>query len=126
MSFTTKRIYAPRCDADGYRVLVDRLWPRGMTKAAAGVDLWLREIAPSTELRRWYGHDVARWPEFRERYRAELATRGDLLDRLLGIARREGTVTLLFAARDETHNEAEVLAEVLRESETKDDSHRLA
>ncbi|HEU5204955.1 MAG TPA: DUF488 family protein [Candidatus Limnocylindrales bacterium] len=116
MSFATKRIYAPRSAADGYRVLVDRLWPRGMTKAAAGVDLWLREIAPSTELRRWYGHDVARWPEFRRRYRAELATRGELRDRLLDIARREDTVTLLFAARDETHNEAEVLAEVLRES----------
>jgi len=126
MTFTTKRIYAPRSDADGYRVLVDRLWPRGMTKAAAGVDLWLREIAPSTELRRWYGHDVARWPEFRERYRAELATRGESRDRLLDIARREGTVTLLFAARDETLNEAVVLAEVLRESETKDDGDGLA
>jgi len=117
MTITTKRVYAPRSDADGYRVLVDRLWPRGMTKAAAGVDLWLREIAPSTELRRWYGHDVARWPEFHERYRAELATRAESRDRLLDIARREGTVTLLFAARDETHNEAEVLAEVLRETQ---------
>jgi len=126
MTFTTKRIYAPRSDADGYRVLVDRLWPRGMTKAAAGVDLWLREIAPSTELRRWYGHDVARWPEFRERYRAELATRGELRDRVLDIARREGKVTLLFAARDETLNEAVVLAEVLRESETKGDGDGLA
>jgi uncharacterized protein YeaO (DUF488 family) len=117
MTITTKRIYAPRSDADGYRVLVDRLWPRGMTKAAASVDLWLREIAPSTELRRWYGHDVARWPEFRRRYGAELSAHGELLDQLLGIARREGTVTLLFAARDETHNEAEVLAEVLRETQ---------
>ena len=79
MSFTTKRIYAPRSAADGYRVLVDRLWPRGMTKEAAGIDLWLREIAPSTELRRWYGHDVARWPEFRERYRDELSAQGTLL-----------------------------------------------
>jgi uncharacterized protein YeaO (DUF488 family) len=117
LSFTTKRIYAPRSAADGYRVLVDRLWPRGMTKEAAGIDLWLREIAPSTELRRWYGHDVARWPEFRERYREELSAQGELLDQLLEIARREGTVTLLFAARDETHNEAEVLAEVLRENQ---------
>jgi uncharacterized protein YeaO (DUF488 family) len=115
MSFITKRIYAPRSDADGYRVLVDRLWPRGKSKAAAAIDLWLRDIAPSTELRTWYGHEVARWPEFRTRYRDELATHGELLERLLEIERREGTVTLLFAARDETHNEAEVLAEVLRE-----------
>jgi uncharacterized protein YeaO (DUF488 family) len=116
MSITTKRVYAPLSDADGYRVLVDRLWPRGMSKATAGVDLWLRDIAPTTELRKWYGHDVARWPEFRKRYRDELATRGDLLDQLLALERREGTVTLLFAARDEVHNEAEVLAEVLRET----------
>ena len=110
----------------GACVLVDRLWPRGMTRGAADVDLWHREIAPSTELRRWYGQDVARWPEFRERYRDELATRGELLDRLMDIARREWTVTLVFAARDETDNEAEVLAEVLRESETKDDGQGLA
>ena len=115
MSFSTKRIYAPRSDADGYRVLVDRLWPRGKSKAAAAIDLWLRDIAPSTDLRTWYGHEVARWPEFRTRYRDELATHGELLERLLEIERREGMVTLLFAARDETHNEAEVLAEVLRE-----------
>ena len=115
MSFITKRIYEPRSDADGYRVLVDRLWPRGKSKAAAAIDLWLRDIAPSTELRTWYGHEVARWPEFRKRYRDELETHGERLERLLDIERHEGTVTLLFAARDETHNAAEVLAEVLRE-----------
>jgi len=96
MTFTTKRIYAPRSDADGYRVLVDRLWPRGMTKAAAGVDLWLREIAPSTELRRWYGHHVARWPEFRRRYRAELYTCDELfaVDDAIGAWFKQSSTTM--------------------------------
>lgn len=115
MSIATKRIYAPSSGGDGHRVLVDRLWPRGISKAAAGIDLWLREIAPSTALRKWYGHDVARWPEFRRRYRDELEAHGERLEELLGMERDYGTVTLLFAARDETHNEAEVIAEVLRE-----------
>ena len=115
MTIATKRIYTPPAESDGYRVLVDRLWSRGMSKAAASIDLWLRDIAPSTELRKWYGHDVERWPEFRERYRQELEGRGDLLDTLLDLERRHGTVTLLFAARDEVHNEAEVLADVLRD-----------
>jgi uncharacterized protein YeaO (DUF488 family) len=115
VTIATKRIYTPPAESDGYRVLVDRLWPRGMSKAAASIDLWLRDIAPSTELRKWYGHDVERWPEFRERYRQELEGRGDLLDTLLDLERQHGTVTLLFAARDEVHNEAEVLADVLRD-----------
>ena len=114
MTIATKRIYAPPAESDGYRVLVDRLWPRGVSKAVASIDLWLRDIAPSTELRTWYGHDVERWPEFRERYRRELEGHGELLDRLLDIERQHGTLTLLFAARDEEHNEAEVLADVLR------------
>ncbi|HET8785282.1 MAG TPA: DUF488 family protein [Candidatus Limnocylindrales bacterium] len=115
MSIATKRIYAPPSPADGYRVLVDRLWPRGVSRADARIDLWLRDIAPSTELRKWYGHDVARWPEFVDRYRQELAGHPELLDRLLDLERKHGTVTLLFAARDEVHNEAEVIASVLRE-----------
>jgi uncharacterized protein YeaO (DUF488 family) len=114
MSITTKRIYALPSEADGYRILVDRLWPRGLSKLLAEVDLWLRDVAPSTGLRKWFGHDVARWPEFVERYGAELEGHGALLDLILDIERHRGAVTLLFAARDETHNEAEVLADVVR------------
>lgn len=109
-----KRIYAPPSADDGYRVLVDRLWPRGVRRADAALDLWLGDIAPSTALRRWYGHEVSRWPTFRERYRADLAEHGDLLDRLAADATRHGRLTLLYAARDEEHNEAQVLADVLR------------
>ncbi len=114
MSIATKRIYAQPADGDGYRVLVDRLWPRGLSRVVAAIDLWLRDVAPSTELRKWYGHVVERWPEFIERYEHELEDRGEQLDSLLDLERRRGTVTLLFAARDEVHNEATVLAEVLR------------
>lgn len=115
MSIVTKRIYALPASTDGYRVLVDRLWPRGLSKALADIDLWLRDIAPSTELRKWFDHEVERWPEFAERYGAELAGHGELLDLLLDIERQHGTVTLLFAARDGEHNEAEVIAGVLRD-----------
>ena len=115
MSIATKRIYAHPASTDGYRVLVDRLWPRGLSKAIAAIDLWLRDVAPSTELRKWYDHDVARWPGFVERYRTELEGHGELLDLILDIERHHGAVTLLFAARDETHNEAEVLAKLLQE-----------
>ena len=114
MTVTTKRIYAPRAASDGYRVLVDRLWPRGVSKAVAAIDLWLRDIAPSTELRRWYGHEVERWPAFVERYRQELERHAALLDQLADLEREHGTITLLFAARDEVHNEAMVLAEAVR------------
>jgi uncharacterized protein YeaO (DUF488 family) len=118
VTIATKRIYALPSESDGYRVLVDRLWPRGVSRARASINLWLRDVAPSTELRKWYGHDVERWPAFAERYRDELAGRTELLDALGDIERRHGTVTLLFAARDELHNEAEVLAEVLRRRPT--------
>jgi uncharacterized protein YeaO (DUF488 family) len=114
MSIATKRIYALPSESDGYRVLVDRLWPRGLSKTVASIDLWLRDVAPSTELRKWYGHDVARWPEFAERYRQQLEGHAAFLDTLLDLERDHGAVTLLFAARDEVHNEAEVLADVLR------------
>ncbi len=107
-----KRIYEPPAAADGRRVLVDRLWPRGMSKDEAKVDEWLKEIAPSDELRKWFGHDPARWAEFRTRYREELKGHGELIDRLRAEA-RTGTVTLLFAAKDEEHNNAVVLKEIL-------------
>ncbi len=107
-----KRIYEPPAAADGRRVLVDRLWPRGMSKDEAKVDEWLKEISPSAELRTWFGHDPAKWKEFRTRYREELKHQGELLDRLRTEA-RTGTVTLLFAAKDEEHNNAVVLKELL-------------
>ncbi len=114
MGVRVKRVYEEPSARDGYRVLVDRLWPRGLTKERARVDLWLRDIAPSTDLRKWYGHDEAKWPVFSERYRGELERHGELLDLLQDLDREHGTLTLLFAARDEAHNEADVLAEVLK------------
>lgn len=109
---TIKRIYAEPSEADGFRVLVDRLWPRGMTREKARVNLWLKEIAPTTELRKWFGHDLKRWPDFVERYQEELKTKSELLTVLTDKA-RQGTVTLLFAGRDEDHNEAVVLYRLL-------------
>ncbi len=107
-----KRIYDPPDRHDGFRVLVDRIWPRGVRKEDAKVDLWLKDVAPSAELRRWFGHDPERWAEFRRRYRAELKDRPEALkllrDKALG-----GTVTLLFAARDPERNKAVALAEIV-------------
>ncbi len=112
-----KRAYEPPAAEDGFRVLVDRLWPRGLSKEAAAVDEWLKDVAPSAELRRWFGHDPERWPEFRVRYRKELRspTSAAALERLRDAARTRGSVTLLFAARDTTHNHATLLLEVLNE-----------
>jgi uncharacterized protein YeaO (DUF488 family) len=107
-----KRVYDPPSADDGLRVLVDRLWPRGLSKERASVSLWLKEIAPSAELREWFGHDPARWEEFRRRYRFELSGKPDLL-RILGEKEQEGTLTLVYAARDEARNNAIVLAELL-------------
>jgi len=113
-----KRIYEPATPDDGRRILVDRLWPRGLSREAARIDAWLKEIAPSDELRRWFGHDRQRWEEFRRRYREELREHASLLDELSRDA-RNGDVTLLFAAQDTGHNNAAVLLEVL-ESEIKE------
>jgi uncharacterized protein YeaO (DUF488 family) len=99
----------------GRRVLVDRLWPRGLRREKAQIDAWLKELAPSGELRRWFAHDPAKWAEFRKRYRAELA-RNPAFATLCEMARSTGTVTLLFAAKDAEHNNALVLGEMLRRS----------
>jgi uncharacterized protein YeaO (DUF488 family) len=107
-----KRAYEPAGAEDGTRILIDRLWPRGIKKADAAIDRWLKEIAPSTELRRWFGHRTERWPEFRRRYIAELRQRPELLDEIRALA-RDGPVTLVYGARDETHNDAIVLREFL-------------
>jgi uncharacterized protein YeaO (DUF488 family) len=108
-----KRVYLDPSEDDGERILVDRLWPRGLTKARAKVDLWLKEVAPSNELRKWFAHDPIRWPEFKRRYVAELKA----ADKPLTLLKQEtsrGTVTLLYGARDEEHNEAVVLLELLQ------------
>lgn len=110
-----KRVYDPPSPDDGYRILVDRLWPRGLAEKDAHVDLWLRRIAPSDELRTWYGHEVSRWEEFRGRYLEELRDHGELLDLIGDIERHRKEVTLLFGAKDAEHNQATVLAEALRD-----------
>jgi uncharacterized protein YeaO (DUF488 family) len=107
-----KRVYETPDKDDGIRILVDRLWPRGLTKEKAKVDLWLKEIAPSTELRKWFGHDPKKWRRFSERYRTELKHHVDQLN-LLKSKAKEGTVTLIYGARDEEHNEALVLKDFL-------------
>jgi uncharacterized protein YeaO (DUF488 family) len=108
----TKRIYNSPEKNDGFRILVDRLWPRGFRKDEAKVDLWLKGIGPSNELREWFGHDPLRWPEFKKRYREELKDSKELTDQIR-IKAKEGDVTLLYAARDENHNNAVALKEYL-------------
>ena len=103
-----KRAYEPLGPDDGTRVLVDRLWPRGVSKDDAAVDLWLKDLAPSTELRKWFGHDPARWQEFGERYAAEVRQHHEAYDQLRELARK-GPVTLVYSAHDEIHNDAVVL-----------------
>jgi len=107
-----KRAYDSPAPEDVERILVERLWPRGVSKERAAIDLWMKEIAPSAELRKWFSHDLAKWEEFVERYRAELAEKPELLAELREKA-RHGTVTLIYAARDEAHNSAVVLREFL-------------
>ncbi len=112
MNVKIKRVYEPPDKKDGMRILVDRLWPRGLTKAKAEVDLWLKEIAPSTELRKWFGHDPAKWAEFKTRYCAELKENDEQLG-LLEEEIKKGVVTLIYGAKDEEHNEAVVLRDFL-------------
>jgi uncharacterized protein YeaO (DUF488 family) len=113
MAVRTKRVYEPATADDGYRVLVDRVWPRGVSKEKAAVDEWARELAPSSELRKWFAHKPKRFEEFRRRYRGELsAHEGEI--KALRTRGRKGTVTLLFGARDTEHNNAVVLAGVLK------------
>lgn len=108
-----KRIYDPASRADGKRFLVDRLWPRGIAKDELAVEAWLRDVGPSAELRRWFGHDPAKWAEFRRRYFAELDANEEAWKPLATAARR-GTITLLFSARDAEHNNAVALKEYLQ------------
>ena len=110
MKIKIKRIYEKPGEEDGKRILVDRLWPRGLTKEKASIDLWLKEIAPSTELRKWFGHDPDKWNEFQKRYHQELENNKDQVS-ILKEAIKKGVVTLVYGAKDEQHNEALVLKE---------------
>ena len=108
-----KRIYEPPAPDDGFRILVDRLWPRGLKKEDAKIAEWLRDIAPSDELRKWFAHDPKKWKEFKERYKKELKDKDEILARLKK-EMRQGDVTLLYSARDEEHNNAIALKEMLK------------
>lgn len=105
---TIKRVYEPYDAKDGKRILIDRLWPRGLSKDAAKIDVWLKDIAPSTELRQWFGHDPAKWPEFQERYRRELDTNTSAVNELRKQL-KDGPTTLVYGAKDGEHNDAVVL-----------------
>jgi uncharacterized protein YeaO (DUF488 family) len=107
-----KRAYEPPAADDGTRILIDRLWPRGITKERAAIDQWLKDISPSTELRKWFGHDPARWDEFRRRYAQEVHKNSDFLDQLRSLA-RQGAITLVYSADDEKHNDAVELRELI-------------
>jgi len=109
----TKRVYEPAEQSDGYRVLIDRLWPRGVSRERARLDEWARDLAPSSGLRKWFGHDPERFPEFRKRYREELRAHSDSLDELRERA-SHGPLTIVYGARDTEHNDAVVIAEMLR------------
>lgn len=108
-----KRVYEKPDKSDGFRILVDRLWPRGLSKEKAQVDLWLKDIAPSNELRKWFGHDPAKWIEFQSRYKQELEDKQEVLEELKQIIKEKKDVTLLYSARDTKHNNAVVLEELL-------------
>jgi uncharacterized protein YeaO (DUF488 family) len=112
MKVQTKRVYEPAAKSDGFRVLVDRLWPRGLSKQDAHVDLWLREVGPSTALRKWFNHDPDRWVEFQRRYHVELKEKQALIATITEQA-KTGPVTLLYSAKDEQHNQAVALMDLL-------------
>jgi uncharacterized protein YeaO (DUF488 family) len=112
MTIDVKRAYDPSAKSDGHRILIDRIWPRGVTRDDLRIDAWLKDLAPSTALRKWFGHDPAKWDEFRTRYARELDQRSDLVEDLVDKA-RAGHVTLVFGAKDAEHNNAVALKEHL-------------
>lgn len=115
MRAVIKRVYEKPEKDDGYRILVDRLWPRGLTKEKAAADLWLKEIAPTTELRKWFDHDPEKWPEFQKKYLKEIKENKEALTTLKG-KMKEGKVTILYGAKDEEHNEARVLMDYVNKA----------
>jgi len=116
MKIQMKRVYDEPSDTDGTRILIDRLWPRGVSKAKAKVDLWLKAIAPSTPLRQWFGHDPGKWEEFKKRYKDELDDNSEAVAQLRALL-AQGTVTLLYGAKDKDHNDAVVLQEYVEKRE---------
>ena len=114
--FRIKRIYETPGEDDGYRILIDRLWPRGFTKERAKVDLWLKEIAPSTELRKWYHHNPELWNEFKSRYQTELTDKRELILQIEHLEKVHGNITLLFAAKEKEQSQAAVLLNLLKET----------
>jgi len=108
-----KRIYEDSTKADGYRILVDRLWPRGVSKERAKADLWLKEVSPSDKLRKWYSHDPEKWNEFQKKYKIELKDKSDVLGKIKKIEKEKKVVTLLYAAKDEKRTHAIVLQKIL-------------
>ena len=108
-----KRVYEEPREEDGLRVLVDRLWPRGLSKEKAGIDLWLKDIAPSDDLRKWFAHDPNRWEEFQERYQKELEAKPEVIDELMQKLKEKKTMTLVFAASDVEHNNAVALKNLI-------------
>jgi len=111
-----KRVYEPPTKEDGFRILIDRLWPRGISKEKARVDLWLKEIAPSNELRRWSSHDPDKWEAFKEKYEHELKDKGEMLRKIKQMENEKGMVTLLYSAKDEAHNNAVALSVILKKT----------
>ncbi len=108
-----KRIYELADKEDGFRILVDRLWPRGVSKEKAAIDLWFKDISPSTELRKWFSHDPKKWSSFQKKYKTEISDNKKSFEELKNLIKAKKKVTLLFGAKDETHNEAIVLADIL-------------
>lgn len=111
-----KRIYDPPAKEDGYRILVDRLWPRGLTKEKAKIDLWLKEIAPSNDLRKWFSHDPEKLEEFKSKYKEELKIKQELLHKIKQLEKEKETVTMLYSAKNEEHNNAVVLSDFLKKA----------
>ena len=109
-----KRAYQKPEEEDGFRILVDRLWPRGISKEKAKLDLWLKDVAPSTELRKWFGHDVRKWPEFQDKYREELKNNKTILSMIKKLEKENDTITIVYGAKDQEHNNAVVLKDKLQ------------
>ncbi len=114
MNYQIKRIYDEKEASDGFRVLVDRLWPRGISKEKAAIDLWAKDIAPSSELRKWFNHDPEKWPEFRKRYQKELKDNSSAVDQFHAAIKGHKKITLLYGAKDTEHNQAIVLRDLLK------------
>ena len=112
----TKRIYESPAKEDGFRILVDKLWPRGVKKEKAKIDLWLKEIAPSDELRKWFSHDPQKWEEFKKRYKKQLTTTQELLYKIKQMEKEKGNITLLYSAKDTVHNNAVALKAILEKT----------